>query len=240
MWCKFLLISDKKYDLGWITEYEELMEAQKWNEDLSEENERNYQLLSQRFEKFYFDTEIPETYYCELNDEGIIRMYGWECEKYGDEEYLNDVMNSIKKCETKNDSKAYKEYLEKEYEKYSKPAPTIEEYVNSMEEYVVRDGKVYTTKNYMDGIIDFFARKEWSDLISKSGVHSPCLKAGEIDIEASEVGSAALVIDDTDLSYRYADAKDNTDTEEQFYQKTVETIKNLPPEKYVYSFGYHF
>ena len=64
------------------------------------------------------------------------------------------------------------------------------------------------------------------------------LKAKDIDIEASEVGSAALVIDDTDLSYRYSDGRGAE--REKFYNETVQMIKNLPPEKYVYAFGYHF
>ena len=236
MWSKLLLISDKKYDLDWIREERELMDAGRYYDNLSEENQKHYDLFHERFEKFYFSKDIPETYYRDLNDEGVIWMYESECRKYT-EEYCNNLWEAIQ-SEAKEGNSKYKEHLEREYAKYSKPVPTIEEYINSFDEYVVRDGKVYTTKNYIDGIIDFIGRREWTDLISKSGEHAPCFKAGEIDIEASEVGSAALVIDDTDLSYRYSDGRGVE--QEKFYNETVQIIKNLPPEKYVYAFGYHF
>ena len=79
-------------------------------------------------------------------------------------------------------------------------------------------------------------------MISKSGEHAPCLKAEEIDIEASFIIGVTLIIDDMDLSYRYYSPLESMCTPEgkQFCEKTVQTIKNLPPEKYVYSFGYHF
>jgi len=236
MWSQLLLISDKKYDLDWIREERELMDAGRYYDNLGEENQKHYDLFHERFEKFMFDKDIPETYYCDLNDEGVIWMYESECRRYN-EEYCNSLWEDIQSKAKEGNSK-YKEYLEREYAKYSKPAPTIEEYINSFDEYVVRDGKVYTTKNYIDGIIDFIGRREWTDLISKSGEHAPCLKAGEIDIEASHVGGAALVIDDTDLSYRYSDGRGAE--AEKFYNETVQMIKNLPPEKYVYAFGYHF
>ena len=236
MWSKLLLISDKKYDLDWIREERELIDAGRYSDNLSEENQKHYDLFHERFEKFYFSKDIPEIYYRDLNDKGIIWRYENECRKYS-EEYCNSLLEAIKSA-SKEESSEYLEYLKERYEKYKKDVPTIEEYINSIDKYVVRDGKIYTTKNYIDGIIDFIGRREWTDLISKSGEHTPALQVKDIDIEASEVGSAALVIDDTDLSYRYSDGRGAE--QEKFYNETVQMIKNLPPEKYVYLFGYHF
>lgn len=240
MWGQLLLISDKKYDLDWIREERELQDAGRYFGTLSEENQKNYDIFHERFEKFYFSKDIPETYYHDLDDECIIESYERECSLYS-KEHCNALLKRIENAAKKEDSK-YREELEQRYAKYSKPVPTIEEYINSRGEFVVRDGKVYTTKNYIDGIFDFFSRREFSDLISKSGEHAPCLKAEEIDIEASFIIGVTLIIDDMDLSYRYYSPLESMCTPEgkQFCEKTVQTIKNLPPEKYVYSFGYHF
>ena len=45
MWSKLLLISDKKYDLDWIREERELIDAARYNDNLSEENQKHYDLL---------------------------------------------------------------------------------------------------------------------------------------------------------------------------------------------------
>lgn len=116
--------------------------------------------------------------------------------------------------------------------------PTIEEYYNTQDGYVVRDGNLYITKNYVDGVYDFVnVIKEWAWLTDKDGRKNICLQMSEVDMTdelLSEYG--VIMFDDEALTY-YDFRWDRSD---EVLSKQRAVLKNVKANMYLYGLGIHF
>lgn len=214
MWGALLFISDKLYN---------------------PEKEEDFYAIYERLEKYNLSKEIPETYYCDLTDEEIIDWYESNLPCIN-EEYIQHIKDLLAEETDESEINRYNELLAS----LLVPTPTIEEYYNSLEEYVVRDGKLYTTSNYIDGIFDFISLKEWTNRISKAGTKPYMLQQKDLAMVDRNFEEVSLVILDEGL-IAYKRELNFSDEENKKYTQTIkELISSLNPEIYLYSFGYHF
>ena len=214
MWGTLLFISDKHYN---------------------PEKEEDFDAICKRLEKFFCETEIPETYYCDLTDEAVIDKYVHGLPSR-DEEYIQILKNCLAKATTDLEIEYYNKRLAYELG----PDPTIEEYYNSLDEYAVHDGKLYTTRNYIDGIIDFIALREFANRISKTGTTPNMLQQKDFSMVDRNFAEVTLVVLDEGLVH-YERGLLFSDEEDKKYDQTIrEVIASLNPNTYIYSFAYHF
>lgn len=173
MWATLLFISDKLYN---------------------PEKEEEFNEICRKLDKFCLLTEIPETFYLELTDDVIAEVQ----EKINlcrNEEYIQYL-----KEELANTTDAdYISCLNERLEVVTGPTPTIEEYLNAQDEYTVRDGKLYTTRNYVDGIFDSIALRETSNRTSKEGTTQIVMQRKDFAMIDSNFNDVSLVIVDKAL-----------------------------------------
>lgn len=210
MWAKLVLITN--------IDYSENVEALK-------EFENKYSSLS----------EIPKTFYKNLDDEEIVEHF--EDEK--DDDYLElkykDYLR-IKEEETANETYNGR-YDSVIAELKALMDNDIAAYYNSMPEYIVEDGKVYTVINLIDGKFDFLGELEdFEPLKNKNGdaVEFGILEEIEHD---SITADASLLINATT---GYSTECGFNDDAEEWDKEALEYIKSLDQKLYVFAFGYHF
>ena len=211
MWSTLLFISDKLYN---------------------PEKEEDFDAICNKLEKFCFSTEIPETYYGDLTDKDVIDFYHMT-HPCTNEEILRRELAEATDAD-------YIDFLNECLEELDGSIPTIEEYYNSLEEYTVRDGKLYTTRNYIEGIFDFIDLYEFSNRISTTGTTSIMMQRKDFAMIDENFEDVSLVIlDDGLVSYErsllWSEGEDN-----KYNQTITEVINGLNSDMYIYSFSYHF
>lgn len=197
-------------------------------------SEKNYnedvEAFVKKLDEYSFLRDIPETYYKDLDDPEIVEWY--ENEKL---HILRTSLFSKKKaCKTSNSN--ISESQKKKYELIK--ANDMAGYINLLPEYNVRDGKIYTTRNYIDGLFDFCSDPIRDLIKTKSGTFvSDCqLK----DANFNSFDWVTLMINEVNNTHMERELCLSDYDISQWNKQLIKQLKNTNPDLYIYSLRYHF
>lgn len=213
MWAKLVIITDTNYT-------------------------ENVEALKEFEAKYSFMSEIPKTFYKNLDDKYVVEQFEMDRKgrtKKDYEEYLEDI-------EGYKAAGQYDEFMQRFCERRAAQLKAaiendIAAYYNSMEEYTVEDGKIYTTSNYVDGKFEFLGELDgFAELKNKNGDVVEFATLEEIDYDS--------ILEDTSLLINtttgYLTECDFDDDAEVWDRETLEYVKSQDQKLYVFAFGYHF
>lgn len=199
----------------------------------------------QIMQQYCFNAEIPEKEYGRLSDEHIVKMFN----AAKPPEFM--VLMAKKKYE-ETKSEKYRKRLE---EYYALSHGDIEKYFNMQDGFSVKRGKVFTTKNLVDGkykAISFGIGDDFQKLLTNKNENcvDVCKKA---ELAEGSIDSISMLFDfDNNLWFEIMQPLTIADGEDFNYQEAlerakkakkvklemIEKINSLSPDRYCYGLIY--
>lgn len=198
--------------------------------------ERTVEEAWKSLERFYIGLDIPETFYANLDNPGWLEYdfnYDKDCFY---PELLNELYEGLHKMKESNESERKIKYIQKKIERTKAVANNdFVAFINSYhDEFKVREGKIYTTKNYGKGFFDDIFEEPLFLLTDKYGNELESCICKDILFDSLSDKVTAIVWEDSDECLNYDDYDD-----EVFDQKFYEALKNIPPNNYIRILQYH-